>query len=88
MTKLSLTMTAALLTMTLAPAAQAYGTDPEPDTRIALTDLRLAAQDTHPNDVSCAFRVTAELAEILGLPDDWRTPDNGQDMAVACIGEN
>ena len=88
MTKLTLTLTAAFLTMTLAPAAQAYGTDPVADTLITLSNVQFVAEGAQTSDGTCAATITPALAEMLGLPDDWRTGDDADATAVACNGDN
>lgn len=85
MTRLSISMAATFLMISLAPAAQAYGTDPAEDTLRDISQVVFVAQD-HAADGTCQINVTPALASILGLPDDWRTGEAGTVTALACDG--
>lgn len=88
MTRLSISMAAVLLTMSLAPAAQAYGTDPADDTLSRLSQISFAAADTADAAGTCTIKVTPSLDAVLALPDDWRTGDTAKLTTVACNGDN
>lgn len=88
MTKLSITMAATYLLISLAPAANAYGTDPAEDTLQDISQVAFNAFDTAEADGTCKINVTPELASILGLSDDWRTGDDAVTTAVACNGDS
>ena len=87
MTRLSISMTAALLTMTLAPAASAYGTDPAPDTLRNISHVSLVNAQVEASAGTCKVTVTPAMAEMLGRPDNWRIGDEATLTAVACNGD-
>jgi hypothetical protein len=86
MTRLSISIAAVLLTMTLVPSANAYGTDPAPQTLSTLSDVRFVVQDTAIADGTCTLQITPAVASILGMADDWRTGGDVTGTAVACVG--
>ncbi len=88
MTKLSISMAATLLMISLAPAANAYSIDPAEDMLQEISQLGYVADDLAEADGSCQFTVTPELAQILGLQSDWRTGDTTAIASVACNGDH
>ncbi|MDX8347705.1 hypothetical protein SLH49_06875 [Cognatiyoonia sp. IB215446] len=84
MTRLSISMAAAFLTMTLTPAAQAYGTDPAADTLSELTQIGLELPSEARTTETCQVRLTPAMAELLGLPSDWRDDTLTGATKVAC----
>ncbi|MEJ8559936.1 hypothetical protein QTO30_00845 [Yoonia sp. GPGPB17] len=85
MTKLSISLAAAVLSVTFAPTAGAYSFEPEHDTAI-----QVAAPSAQTADAEgvCSVAVTPLLAGILTLPDDWRGgADGSAQTALACADE-
>lgn len=88
MTRFSTSMAITCLMMSLAPAAQAYGTDPATHTLRDISQVGYITDDHAVADGTCQIKVTPELASILGLSDDWRTGEAGTVTALACEGDN
>ncbi|WP_341366551.1 hypothetical protein [Yoonia sp. BS5-3] len=84
MTRFSKTASAALLMLSIAPAAQAYGTDPEADALRNIVQLSFELPQEAALDGTCQIKVTPELASVLGLPGDWRGGDAAESTALAC----
>jgi hypothetical protein len=88
MPRLSITLSAVVLSMSLAPSAFAYATDPAPDAfhQIALVG-DFDAQSALSTE-ACVIKVTPQLAEVIGLNPDWRedVAANGQ-TSMACADE-
>ena len=89
MTKLSITLAIASLTVSLAPAVHAYGQSPEgaaqdvsPVTQINVL-FQAAAQ---ANDGQCSVGVAPELVALLGL-DQPQQSTVLDDVAMACHAE-
>ena len=82
MTKLSISFAAALLSVSLAPTAHAYGFEPE---RGVATPIAVSSPQTAEAEGVCTVSITPLLASILALPDDWRgSVDAATQSAVAC----
>lgn len=88
MTRLSISIAASILTITLAPAAAAYATDPDDGMLREVSELRLLAEvDAVPTDI-CTVKVSSEMAQLLGLPENWRIEDGDTVSAMACNTSN
>lgn len=84
MTRLSMSMSAVLLTMTLTPAAQAYGTDPASDALEDIAQIGLSLPAEPALEGTCRMPLTAETAQILALPDNWRDEAQTDAANMAC----
>ncbi|MEO0930333.1 MAG: hypothetical protein AAFY14_06745 [Pseudomonadota bacterium] len=87
MTRLSISTAAVLLTITIAPAAQAFGTDPAPETLGEISQISLMTQAETAPAGTCTVKVSPAMADMLGLPDDWRIGDQDTLTAIACNGD-
>ncbi|MEM8537241.1 MAG: hypothetical protein AAGF56_05190 [Pseudomonadota bacterium] len=83
MTKLSICFSAAVLSISLAPAVQAYATDPEAQDYAQLATISVLPQAQVAED-TCTVKVTPALVAMLGLPDDWRGQAPAGQETVAC----
>ena len=89
MTKLSMTLAIASLTVSLAPSVQAYGQGPEATQQASFTTKQLnilfkAAE--RANDGQCSVGIDPTLVAVLGLDKPLQsTVQTGQ--AMACHAE-
>lgn len=88
MPKLSITLAAAALSITFAPAAQAYSTEPAPNTLRQISQVTPVGPQTASVPGTCTVQITPILASILGLHDDWRedVPRPAQ-TSLACVNQ-
>jgi len=87
MTKLSISLAAAVLSVTFAPSAGAYSLEPE-DQSITLASLQTPVAPLIATEGACAVVVPTVLASILNLPQDWQGNDAGPaQTALACADE-
>ncbi len=85
MTKLSISLAAAMLSVTLAPTAQAYSTEPAPQTLHQISQLTPLGPQSVKVESVCTVQVSPLLASLLGLQDDWRTDrQTPAQSTVAC----
>lgn len=88
MTKLSISFAAAMLSVSLAPAAGAYGTEPAPQSYATLTEVAMLPAVAGDQDGTCPLPMAPLLASILGL-----SVEGSDDMAdrssttLACAEE-
>lgn len=86
MTRISMTFAAASLTLSLAPAAQAYQTDIDLDliaqSREVL-NVVFAASEPAP-DGTCSTQLEPELAIVLGLTTEEGEVNPAIAMSLAC----
>ncbi len=88
MTKLSISLAAAMLSITLAPAAQAYNTDPAPQTLHQITQITPVGPQSIKVDGTCSVQITPTLASILGLSGDWRSGNmHAVQTSMACANK-
>ncbi len=88
MTKLSISLAAMMLSVTLAPAASAYSTEPAPQSFAQISQVGMSLPQAADLDGTCAVKVTPILASILGLSDDWRESDvRPLQTSLACAEE-
>lgn len=85
MTKLSISLAAVMLSVTLAPAAQAYSTESGPQLLYQISKIKPLGPQSVKVEDACTLLVTPILASILGLQDDGR-PDQKRppQSTVAC----
>ena len=85
MTKLSISLAAVMLSVTFAPAAHAYSTEPAPQTLHQISQIAPLGPQSVKVEGTCTVQVTPILASILGLPDDWRANAKAlSQTSVAC----
>lgn len=87
MTKLSISLAAAMLSVTFAPTAGAYSFEPASQPLDTLTQTVASSSRTALADGVCTVRITPILAEILALPDGWRSNAEVAQTALACAAE-
>lgn len=88
MPKLSITLAAAALSISFAPTAQAYSTDPAPQTLHLISQITPLGPQSVKVEDACTVQVTPILATILGLPDDWRSDENrAAQTSLACADQ-
>lgn len=86
MTRISMTLAAASLTLSLAPAAQAYQTEVDLD-QVALAGDTLNvifASQTEAPDGTCSSHIGPEQAVVLGLTTEEGAPNPAIVMSLAC----
>jgi len=86
MTRLSISFTAALLTMTLTPAVHAYGTEPSADALQDILQIGLELSSEVRAEGTCQRKLTPAMAQVLALPADWRGEAQNDQVDVACSG--
>lgn len=88
MNTLSSTLAAILLSLSLAPAASAYGTEPESQSFARISPIAMSMPQTAHDGDTCVVEITPDLASIIGLSDDWRPKGpQTQQTALACTDE-
>jgi len=80
MTRLSIAFAAATLTLSLAPAANAYATEPT----FTVTDAVVSMPQTAETGEICVSRISPELAKALALP---RPNADARLATLACVTE-
>ncbi len=80
MTKLSISLAAAMLSVTFTPA-HAYSFDPAPPT---VTKAAVSTPQVAPDAGVCAVQMTPLLADILALPDHGQWQGTQTQTALAC----
>jgi len=86
MTRLSITLCTLALSISIAPAAHAYATEP------GAGDYTPAVLQTPSNQQvatdTCAIKVTPLLAELIGLDPAWReSPSPTAQVSLACADD-
>ncbi|WP_108816183.1 hypothetical protein [Loktanella sp. Alg231-35] len=88
MTKLSISFAAAMLSVSLVPAANAYGTEPVPQSYASLTRVAMLPTVASDHEGTCAVSMAPLLASILGLSDDASDDKAARPQAsLACVEE-
>ncbi len=88
MTKLSISFAAAMLSVSLPAAANAYGTEPAPQSYATLSQVAMAPAVASDHNDTCAVPLTPLLAFILGLSDDGSNNKASiQQTSLACAEE-
>lgn len=88
MPRLSLRLSSTLILVSLATAASAYATDPEPVRFSQVAQpTQSVTQIAEPTD-TCAKELTPALATLLGLEPAWtKTVEQSANADVACLTE-
>jgi hypothetical protein len=85
MTNLSTSVVAAILSVTFAPVANAYGTEPGSQSFVRISPIAMSMPQTAEVTDACVVSMTPALASILGLPNDWRNKNlQRRQTALAC----
>jgi hypothetical protein len=88
MTKLSISFAAAMLSVSLPAAANAYGTEPAPRSYATLSQVAMSPAVASDYDGTCAVQLTPLLAFVLGLSDDGSDDQASiQQTSLACAEE-
>ncbi len=86
MTRITISLAASALIVTLAPSVQAYGEEPLIDDtvdRVSLVNALYGQQSVVPNGV-CQKTISPILTNLLALTPDAKTPTN---VSLACVAE-
>jgi hypothetical protein len=88
MPKLSISLAAVMLSVSLSPAAYAYGTEPAPQTLLQISEVFPADPQSAKIEGTCSAPMTPDLAEILGLSDVRRGYDTQRVLtSLACADQ-
>jgi len=86
MTRISMTLAAVSITLSLAPAAQAYQTEIDLDQISQATEVLnvIFSNQEMAEEGTCSTRIEPELAFALGLTTDDGDPNPAIAMALTC----
>lgn len=84
MSRLSVTLSSLALTMSLAPMAHAYATEPGTITlsQSAYTGTAFAEHEGEADN--CSIAIVSSLVALVGAQDFLDTPSDGETAAIAC----
>ncbi len=88
MTKLSISLAAAMFFVTFVSAASAYSTEPVSRSFASISQVAMSTPQTADVEGACIVQITPILAAILNLSDDRRGgASQPQQTSLACAQE-